>query len=286
MDRFKYLISIVIIFVLITLVIYFSKGPNLFWPLYYAPIFLAAVYYGEIGGAGFGIVASLCLFGFLYLFSPPVEVGLTPISIEFSVASGLMITSGFFFGWFFRTQKNRIAELGDGMMIDRLTGLHNYGYFVERLEEERKRADRFGSRLALMMVDVDFFKPFNDRFGHASGNLMLKKLADILEEKVRDVDIVCRYGGEEYVVILPNTEAEAMHVAERVRTAVEEAGFEGDKDEPAVKKTVSIGVAVYPNHCENELELIDCADRSLNRAKETGRNRVIQFDPAQDAESD
>jgi diguanylate cyclase (GGDEF)-like protein len=282
MDKYKYLIGICVIFVVITVVIFFTDGATLFWPLFYIPIFMAALYYNEAGGAGVGIVSALALFGFMYLQVPETELGAK--TIEFSIASGLMISAGFFFGWYFHTQKKRLADLSDGTMLDRLTGLHNYGYFAERLEEERKRADRFGSRVALMMVDVDFFKPFNDQFGHASGNLMLKKMAAILEEKVREVDIVCRYGGEEFAVILPNTEDEAMQVAERVREAVEAFGFEGDKNEPAVKKTVSIGVAIYPNHCESDLELIDCADKALNRAKDSGRNKVVQFDPGVDTQ--
>lgn len=282
MERYKNLVMICLIFIVISLVIFFSKGPNLFWPLYYVPVLLAAVYYNEIGGALTGLAAALCLFAFVGIF--PIGGEATGgMVIEFSVASGIIISTGFLFGWLFRTQKKRIADLSDGSMLDRLTGLHNYGYFAERLEEERKRADRFGSRLAMIMIDVDYFKPFNDKFGHASGNLLLKKISGLIEECVRDVDVVCRYGGEEFAVILPNTEQEALAVAERIRDAVESDNFEGNKDEPVVKKTVSIGVAVYPNACDNELELIDCADKALDRAKETGRNKVVQFDSKADS---
>lgn len=281
MERYKNLVMIFLIFTVISLVIFFSEGPNLFWPLYYVPIFLAAVYYNEVGGAVTGLLAAVCLFAFASLFPIGAETT-TDTTIEFSVASGIMISTGFLFGWMFRSQKKRIADLSDGSMMDRLTGLHNYGYFAERLEEERKRADRFGSRVAMMMIDVDLFKPYNDRFGHASGNLLLKKIASIIEECVRDVDIVCRYGGEEFAVILPNTEKEALAVAERIREAVEGTSFEGDKNDPIIQKTVSIGVAVYPNTCDNELELIDCADKALDQAKDTGRNNVIQFNSKTD----
>jgi diguanylate cyclase (GGDEF)-like protein len=276
MDKYRNLILISLTFIVITLLIVFSHGANLFWPLYFVPLFLAALVYGQWGGAAVGVLASVCLIASIYVVPLSGETT-TVASTEFSVASGMMVATGLFFGWLFRNQKKRLAELSDASMLDRLTGLHNYGYFAERLEEERKRADRFGSRLALMMIDVDNFKPFNDRFGHASGNLMLKKLATVLEENVRDVDIACRYGGEEFAVILPNTEDEASAVAERIRSSVQDIGFEGDRDEPVVQMTVSVGVAVFPNACENELELIDCADRALNQAKESGRNKVVVF---------
>lgn len=282
MEKYKNLVMIFLIFIVISLVIFFSEGPQLFWPLYYVPVFLAAVYYNEIGGTSIGFLAAVCLFAFVSAF-PIAGEDASGMTIEFSVASGMIVSSGFFFGRLFKGQKKRMADLNDSSMLDRLTALHNYGYFAERLEEERKRADRFGSRVAMMMIDVDLFKPFNDKFGHASGNLLLKKVAGLIEECVRDVDIVCRYGGEEFAVILPNTDLEAMAVAERIREAVEGAGFEGDKEDPVIKKTVSIGVAVYPNSCDNELELIDCADKALDRAKETGRNKVVQFNSKVDS---
>ncbi len=277
-DRFRKVIAITVLFIIITVVVLAMGKVSLFWPLYYIPLIVAAYTYDELGGLAVSIPASLIILISVYMFPVENSVSFYEQTIEFSAAAAIMIGVGLFIGWLSKKQKRKLKYFHDTSMIDRLTGLHNYGYFWERLEEERKRADRFGSRLALIMVDIDNFKVFNDRFGHVSGNLMLKKLARVIEQSVRDVDIVCRYGSEEFVVILPNTDREAERVAERIRIATEEACFEGDKDEPVVKKTVSAGVSIYPANCENEIELIDKADHALQFAKEHGRNRVSTYE--------
>lgn len=277
-DRWKNIIPILVIYVVITATIFAAGKVNMFWPLFYIPVILAGFIYFEVGGFVAALASSAMVFMALY-WKPPVEgVGFFEILFEFSAASVAMLGVGVFAGWMARRQQNRLTYYKDTSMIDKLTACHNYGYFWERLEEERKRADRFGSRVALVMVDIDKFNDFNQRFGHATGNLMLQKMARLIADSVRDVDIVCRYGSEEFVVILPNTEKEGVRVAERIRSSIEQAGFEGDKDEPVVKATVSAGVAIYPTHCDNEMELIDKADEALAKAKKEGRNKVVVYE--------
>jgi len=270
------------IFVLITGLIILTRGASILWHLYFIPLFFAALFLDEVGGASVAILSSGAIFSFLFLFPPGEALLQRHYLLEFSMASAVMLVGGVALGWFARAQKRNQAFLLQSSMMDRLTGLHNYAYFAERLEEERKRADRFGSHLALIMLDIDHFKPFNDQFGHAKGNLLLKKLARILEGEVRSVDVISRYGGEEFAIILPNTDGEAVRVAERIRKAVQKAGFEGDARERTVEKTVSGGVAVYPIHCDNEIELIDKTDMALYRAKESGRNQVCLYNPKND----
>lgn len=283
MDRkLLYIISVGAIFVLITGLIILTRGVSMLWHLYhlyYIPLFLAALFFNELGGASIAILSSGVIFSLLFLL-PPAETALQRHYLtEFSMASAVMIAGGVGLGWVARTQKRNLTFLRQSSMKDRLTGLRNYGYFAERLEEERKRADRFGSHLALIMLDIDYFKPFNDRFGHAKGNLLLQKLAKVMKSQVRSVDVISRYGGEEFAIILPNTNGEAVRVAERIRKAVQKAGFVGDAGKPIVEKTISAGVAVYPIHCDNEIELIDKADMALYRAKESGRNQVCLYNP-------
>ena len=162
-------------------------------------------------------------------------------------------------------------------VTDGLTMVYNHRYFQERLEKEVRRAERYSLSLTLMMLDVDYFKKYNDTYGHPKGDVVLKEITDILRENVRDFDVIARYGGEEFAVILPNTGKKAQDVAERMRMAVAATDFPVNKDGKVERKTISIGVATYPTDAEDDLQLIDRADEALYIAKESGRNLVIVY---------
>jgi diguanylate cyclase (GGDEF)-like protein len=163
-------------------------------------------------------------------------------------------------------------------ITDHLTGLYNFGYFMEKLREERLRAERYHRMLSLVILDIDHFKKYNDTHGHPAGNEVIQKIAQILRTQVRETDIVARYGGEEVAMILPEIgRREAFEVAERIRVKVSETDFgQGEKQ---VRVTLSAGVATFPVDCAGEEELIKRADVSLYQAKTRGRNRVVAFDP-------
>ncbi|MDI6871621.1 MAG: diguanylate cyclase [Bacillota bacterium] len=155
---------------------------------------------------------------------------------------------------------------------DGVTGVYNYRYFQLRLREELSRARRYRLPLALMMVDVDSFKRYNDSHGHPIGDRVLQAVAAALKENVRELDTVCRYGGDEFAVILNDAGAEtATAIAERVRGAVERcAGLVGAP--PGI--TVSLGIAIYPDNAESAEELVKRADEALYRIKLSRRNAV------------
>jgi len=158
--------------------------------------------------------------------------------------------------------------------VDGLTDLYNHRYFQETLKQQMEMAKRYGSSVSLIIVDIDFFKKFNDTYGHQAGDAVLRQVAQVLKKNVRTSDVVCRYGGEEMSIILPNTNnAEARVNAERICKAVAEKPFKlNATDESHV--TISLGVSTFPQDGEDSKALIETADRGLYRAKENGRNQV------------
>ena len=160
-------------------------------------------------------------------------------------------------------------------IVDELTGVSNYRHFRTQLENERRRTVRYGHPLSLVMVDIDWFKRLNDQYGHETGNVILRKLAQVIQSCIRDVDILARYGGEEFIIILPQTSAsEARVIGERIRRTVERFEFgHGPGGEP-LHLTVSIGISCYPDNGRPESELVETVDKALYDAKGKGRNLV------------
>jgi len=176
------------------------------------------------------------------------------------------------------------TRLAEQAVTDGLTGLFNHRHFKEHLRQEVATARRYGQELSLVMIDVDDFKAFNDRFGHPQGDRMLLELAAILRHGTRnEVDILARYGGDEFIVILPQTKANgpaptaARNVAERIAAAVRENRFEGAKGRRDVAMTVSTGVAGLGLGGYTHEELLSSADKALYLAKHQGKDRVSVF---------
>lgn len=163
---------------------------------------------------------------------------------------------------------------------DSLTGVYNRRYFDDRMDHEVARTKRFGRDLSLAMIDIDFFKHYNDTAGHLAGDNALTTIGTIIRESLRETDLPFRYGGEEFAIILPETAAEsAAAVAERIRGAVEKHEFHRGDSQPNGALTVSVGVSTLGGDCHFLLELIAAADRALYKAKSVGRNRVVTHSP-------
>ena len=163
---------------------------------------------------------------------------------------------------------------------DGLTGLYNHRTFYTLIEDELAHARRFERPVSLLLLDIDHFKHVNDTCGHQAGDAVLKGLSELLNRQARVIDRVCRYGGEEITVILPETDLDAAaNIAERMRAAVEARLFDVETGTP-IGITVSIGVASFPAQADNAEALVAAADAAMYSAKQSGRNRVIRYKPA------
>jgi diguanylate cyclase (GGDEF)-like protein len=158
-------------------------------------------------------------------------------------------------------EKDYYAELA---VLDGLTGLYNRRYFKEMMNLEFARLKRYASNLSLLMIDIDDFKNYNDTNGHPAGDELLRKFSKLIKDSIREMDVCCRYGGEEFVVVLPQTDKKgASIVAERMRA---QANL-------YIPKTISIGISTFPEDASDISSLIEKADQALYEAKRTGKNR-------------
>lgn len=174
--------------------------------------------------------------------------------------------------------KDKAGELQQLSLTDPLTALLNRRYLEERLSEEISRARRRFSEICLLMIDVDYFKSYNDSFGHTAGDTALRLVANALKESLRAADVAARYGGEEFSILLPQTSTEeAAIIADRIRMSVEKIAF------PKRRVTISIGIAAYLPEFAEPKDWISAADSALYEAKGLGRNRVCIFDGSQDS---
>lgn len=165
-------------------------------------------------------------------------------------------------------EKTQILSITDG-----LTGAYNYRFLIDAGKKEIGRADRFGEQFSLIMIDIDGLKDYNDVHGHLKGSGVIKQLAKLASKCLRRIDLLCKYGGDEFVVIQPRTsKAGAACAAERIRKAIMKHRFPGEK--ATGKITASMGIATYPEDGKTIQKLIESADKALYKAKTHGRNQI------------
>ncbi len=165
-------------------------------------------------------------------------------------------------------------------ITDPLTGVANRRHLFSRLDMEIARANRFGTQVSILMIDIDHFKKLNDSAGHRAGDQTLRQVCDLLKSTIRRVDTLARYGGEEFVLVLPQvTKTEAVEVADKLRRAIEEAPMEHRHVQPGGRITISVGVANLPVDATTMDRLVDCADSALYASKRGGRNLVTGYAP-------
>ncbi len=176
------------------------------------------------------------------------------------------------------SQARRVARLESLARTDALTGLHNFRALQQRLDDEFARAARYAEPLALLLVDIDFLKTLNDDYGHDAGNAALRTMGEVFREELRETDFAARFGGDEFVALLPHqTATDAVVVAERLRTRMATRAWPWPQP-----LTVSIGIAAVESavHVQDPSMLLAAADAALYRSKRRGRNRVEVAGPA------
>jgi len=204
-----------------------------------------------------------------------IFTGLTKIFSLVSIETALLlvtflvfiITINYLLNWYLLERKNAL--------IDELTEIYNRKAMKTWLKKEMERAERFKQPLSIAMIDIDNFKTYNDRQGHLRGDWLLKTISRMLKESIREMDFVGRYGGEEFIIIFPETEhSNAVDVADRIRSLIENTRFPGGEAQPKGKVTLSIGLVTFHKVLE-EQDMIKKADELLYQAKASGRNLLV-----------
>ncbi|MFH1540778.1 MAG: sensor domain-containing diguanylate cyclase [Elusimicrobiota bacterium] len=171
---------------------------------------------------------------------------------------------------------SKIQELST---IDELTHLYNYRFFQQEIREELELAKRYNSYMSLAIIDIDFFKNYNDTNGHLAGDICLKQIAQVILQSIRKTDIAARYGGEEFAIILPATDKHgATKILEKLRYDVERYPFEYRCNQPDGRLSISAGISTSPNDTKEPRKLLELADQALYEAKKLGRNKVIVYE--------
>lgn len=194
------------------------------------------------------------------------------------ILSSIFLLTAWLLGYYVKIEKEYTEKLANLANIDGLTVVYNHRFFHDVLKDVIERSRKENFPVSLIFTDIDYFKHYNDLYGHQKGDEVLRKIGFILKSSVRSGDIVARYGGEEFAIILPHTsEKDCLDVAERIRAEVENSKFEGEENQPNGQITISLGVSTFPDKANNEIELVKSADDALYRAKFFNKNRVETY---------
>ncbi len=268
--------SIFFIVLFSTLIVLTDGYTSQYKILYLFIIITSTIQFGRTYGL---VISSICsgIVLVLDLLVAPVEIINTYFQTDIILA-GIFVLTAWLLGYYVATEKNYRKQLIDLANKDELTGLFNHRYFQEEIENRIYEAENLGEPVSLLFIDIDYFKKYNDLYGHLSGDIVLEKIGQIINEEIRPTDIAARYGGEEFAIIIPDTvEKDAIFIGEGIRSVIENVHFDGQENLPNSNLTISVGVSTYPDKAKNKTELINSADDALYRAKFFNKNRVESY---------
>jgi diguanylate cyclase (GGDEF)-like protein len=266
------------IFILIFIGIVMISGKNLsqYKFIFLFIILTSSIQSGMKLGLSVSIISSAVILAIDMIYAPAAAVN--QYFENDLILSGVFLLTAWPLGFYVKIEKEHIEKLEGMVNIDGLTQVFNHRYFHDALKEKISSGDKSNKPVVLVFLDIDYFKYYNDLYGHLMGDKVLKKIGVILKNSTRENDIVARYGGEEFAVIMPDTaEEEALKIAEVIRREIEKEYFDGEENQPNGKLTASIGISIYPDKAKNDLELINSADDALYRAKFFNKNRVEAY---------
>lgn len=244
--------------------------------LYLFIIITSTIQYGMKQGLAVSLISSLIVLTMDIVMFPNTEVN--NYFQDDLILVGVFILTAWPLGFYVKIEGEHIKRLEGMVNFDGLTELYNHRYFYDSLFQKIKIGESNKTPVSMIFIDIDYFKQYNDTYGHQKGDYVLKKIASIIKENVREQDIAARYGGEEFSIILPETSMEkALEIAENLRKIIEDTYFEGEESQPSGKLTASMGVSTYPDKAKSDIELIKSADDALYRAKFFSKNKVEAY---------
>lgn len=276
-NRFFQVLEMSIFIIVFIISIYVSGANESYIKFIFLFIIISyTIEYGMKTGFTIAFISSIVILSMDLIFGEKSEVNryfendLALVSMFFLVTWTL--------GFYVKLEKLHIKDLTEYANIDGLTGAYNHRYFYELIESIFDESVKKNRLLSIIMIDIDYFKKYNDMYGHRKGDDLLKDITSVLRKNLREKDIICRYGGDEFCIILTNTNKdEAIHIANTIKKSVDEYEFFGQEYLPNGKLTISIGVATLNNESENYKTLIEDADMALYRAKFLRRNKVEMY---------
>lgn len=266
-----------IFIIIFSILIFFSGGHTSQYKFLFLFIIIAStIQMGIKHGLTIACISSVILLGMDLVCIPYAEVN-QYFENDLILAAVFMLTA-WPLGYYVKIENEYRKKLAKLANIDGLTEVYNHRFFHETLKNQIMSSKKSKYPISLILLDIDYFKHYNDLYGHQKGDEVLRKIGFILKNNVIIKDIPARYGGEEFTVILPNTsEKEAIFIAEQIRLDVERWKFEGEENQPKGNLTVSVGVSTFPDKAKSDVELIKSADDALYRAKFFNKNRVETY---------
>lgn len=270
-------LEVVLFIIVFTIVIYVCGAYESEYKfLYLFIIITTTIQSGMKKGVIVSLISSAIILAMDLLMVPDVDVNMyfeTDL-----ILAGIFVLTAWPLGFYVKIESEHIKQLEDQVNIDGLTGVYNHRYFHDELRKKIMQGKMDNKPVSMIFIDIDYFKHYNDLYGHQKGDTILREMATVIKENVDPDNIVARYGGEEFAIILPNTREDiAMRIAENLRAKIESTYFEGEENQPNGKITASFGISVYPDKAKDDMDLIKSADDALYRAKFFNKNRVEAY---------